>query len=240
MNGLGQYSNMKRVLVVAAHPDDEILGCGGTIARLSEGGSLVHILIIAEGLTSRAKNRDEGSAPDVLAAFDPQKIQIDTLCNGKVDARTPQEAIKEAVLFKKSIVLQDEHDQQIRQTLNLGHTIGHAIESASLLSTQALLHGEAVMLGLIYELMLSHLMFDLPKQNIEQLLWMKQRIFPGLHRIFTFDELIPFIKQDKKNNTNIQMSLLTQVGLGVWQQAVTDTQVQTAINMTEQLLIKTY
>jgi 3-dehydroquinate synthase len=150
------------------------------------------------------------------------------------------EAIKESVLFKKSIVMQDEHDQQIRQTLNLGHTIGHAIESASLLSTQSLLHGEAVMLGLIYELMLSHLMFDLPLQNIEQLLWMKQRIFPGLHRIFTFDELIPFIKQDKKNNTNIQMSLLKQVGLGVWQQAVTDTQVQTAINMTEQLLIKTY
>ena len=150
------------------------------------------------------------------------------------------DAINDALLFKKSIVMQDEYDQHIRQNLNLGHTFGHAIESASLLSTQPLLHGEAVMLGLVYELMLSHLLFDLPLQIILQLMPLKERIFPGLRRIFTFDELIPFIKQDKKNNTYIQMSLLSQVGVGVWQQAVTETHIQTAIKKTEQLLIKTY
>ncbi len=42
------------VLVVAAHPDDEVLGCGGTIARLASEGATVSILILAEGLTSRA------------------------------------------------------------------------------------------------------------------------------------------------------------------------------------------
>ncbi len=41
------------VLVIAAHPDDEVLGCGGTIARLAAGGDAVSILILAEGLTSR-------------------------------------------------------------------------------------------------------------------------------------------------------------------------------------------
>lgn len=41
------------VLVVAAHPDDEVLGCGGTIARLAAEGAAVSILILAEGLTSR-------------------------------------------------------------------------------------------------------------------------------------------------------------------------------------------
>ncbi|MEO6245172.1 MAG: PIG-L family deacetylase [Opitutaceae bacterium] len=42
------------VLVIAAHPDDEVLGCGGTIARLAAEGAAVSILILADGLTSRA------------------------------------------------------------------------------------------------------------------------------------------------------------------------------------------
>lgn len=41
------------ILVVAAHPDDEVLGCGGTIARLAAEGARVSILILANGLTSR-------------------------------------------------------------------------------------------------------------------------------------------------------------------------------------------
>jgi LmbE family N-acetylglucosaminyl deacetylase len=41
------------VLVIAAHPDDEVLGCGGTIARFAKEGYAVSILILANGLTSR-------------------------------------------------------------------------------------------------------------------------------------------------------------------------------------------
>jgi len=46
------------ILVVAAHPDDEILGCGASIAKWSRIGEDVHILIMAEGVTSRSKTRD--------------------------------------------------------------------------------------------------------------------------------------------------------------------------------------
>lgn len=49
---------MKKILVVAAHPDDEILGCGATMARLSEEGHEVYTLILGEGVTSRDKARD--------------------------------------------------------------------------------------------------------------------------------------------------------------------------------------
>lgn len=50
----------EKVLVVAAHPDDEILGCGGAMARHAEQGDDVHILIVAEGATSRQPNVSNG------------------------------------------------------------------------------------------------------------------------------------------------------------------------------------
>ncbi|QKJ67894.1 PIG-L family deacetylase [Deefgea piscis] len=42
-----------KVLVIAAHPDDEILGCGATIAKHISDGDEVHVAILAQGLLSR-------------------------------------------------------------------------------------------------------------------------------------------------------------------------------------------
>ncbi len=42
-----------RILVVAAHPDDELLGCGATVARRAAEGARVWSLILGEGVTSR-------------------------------------------------------------------------------------------------------------------------------------------------------------------------------------------
>jgi len=50
-------SKAQRILVVAAHPDDEVLGCGGTIARHADAGDQVELLIVAEGATSRQQQR---------------------------------------------------------------------------------------------------------------------------------------------------------------------------------------
>jgi len=52
-------------LVVAAHPDDEVLGCGGTIARLAAAGEDVHIMILGEGLTSRSSERAAADPADL-------------------------------------------------------------------------------------------------------------------------------------------------------------------------------
>ncbi len=49
---------MGKILIIAAHPDDEILGCGGAITRLTKEGYSAFTLILGEGVTSRDKKRN--------------------------------------------------------------------------------------------------------------------------------------------------------------------------------------
>lgn len=58
---------MEQVLVVAAHPDDEVLGAGGIMARHISKGDRVSVLILGEGITSRYPKRSMAPKKDLLA-----------------------------------------------------------------------------------------------------------------------------------------------------------------------------
>ncbi len=60
---------MDSILVIAAHPDDEILGCGGAIARHSEVGDLVKVIIVSTGITSRSNTISGDIHEEELAAL---------------------------------------------------------------------------------------------------------------------------------------------------------------------------
>ena len=49
---------MKRVLVIAAHPDDEVLGMGGTISKLVKDGAAVDVIIVTDGSSSQYRDSD--------------------------------------------------------------------------------------------------------------------------------------------------------------------------------------
>jgi LmbE family N-acetylglucosaminyl deacetylase len=50
------------VLVVSAHPDDEVLGCGGAIARLVGEGDRLYLAVLGEGITSRYEHREKADS----------------------------------------------------------------------------------------------------------------------------------------------------------------------------------
>lgn len=59
---------MNQVLIIAAHPDDEVLGCGGTIARLKKQGKLVGLLVLTNGEGSRNDPQNKRRQESLKAA----------------------------------------------------------------------------------------------------------------------------------------------------------------------------
>lgn len=121
------------------------------------------------------------------------------------------ESILNNILLKQAIVEKDYNDKGARQCLNFGHTIGHAIESLSHKRKTPLLHGEAVILGMIEELKLSEKILGAPDEIRLMVEAVKKKFFPFLDFKYRFEKILPFLMQDKKNDTEIRFSLLEDI-----------------------------
>jgi shikimate kinase/3-dehydroquinate synthase len=102
----------------------------------------------------------ETLAPEELAAGYAEVVKTGLLAGGALwdlikggAAPSDPRVIAGCALTKLRVVAEDEHDTGVRQLLNLGHTVGHAIETATGYSRYR--HGEAVGLGLLAALRLS-------------------------------------------------------------------------------------
>jgi 3-dehydroquinate synthase len=108
--------------------------------------------------------------------------------------------IRHSVAIKADIVGRDMRETGDRMALNFGHTIGHAIESYRLGSGSALMHGEAVALGMMAESWLSKEAGLISKEDFEAI----KAYLRGIYTEVTFnntypDELWELALQDKKN-----------------------------------------
>lgn len=87
----------------------------------------------------------EGVAEGIKYGLLADKALFETFANG-VNRRELDEIVARCVEIKADLVGQDEHDNGARQLLNLGHTVGHAIERCSNFS---IAHGKAVAMGMV-------------------------------------------------------------------------------------------
>lgn len=120
---------------------------------------------------------------------------------------------------KLKVVEDDPFEDGFRKVLNFGHTVGHAIESASLKKDSLpLSHGEAVAMGMIIE---NEIMFNIGgldasiKNNCREVL--EKHLTEVKITSYTDVELLEWIQYDKKNaNGIIRMSLITSIGSCSW------------------------
>jgi LmbE family N-acetylglucosaminyl deacetylase len=115
----------KRVLVIAAHPDDEVLGCGGTVALHTRQGHEATALIVCEGESLRYGDGGVGQASHSRSAADKlglKEVRLLGFPDQKLDTLTLTEIItpiEEVVREIKPHVIYCQHGEDI----NLDHQL---------------------------------------------------------------------------------------------------------------------
>ncbi|HJA13565.1 MAG TPA: 3-dehydroquinate synthase, partial [Candidatus Butyricimonas faecavium] len=123
------------------------------------------------------------------------------------------ELIRSSVAIKDEIVSQDPREQGLRKVLNFGHTVGHAIESLSIMRGTTLLHGEAVALGLVAELYLSVKEKGFPEEIYKEVRDFIRRYYPNYPLMDHIDTLYGLMLHDKKNERlGVNFTLLPDIG----------------------------
>ena len=126
-------------------------------------------------------------------------------------------AIKKSCEIKTYFVNKDVNEKNLRMILNFGHTFAHAIEVKNNFSNK-ISHGEAVLSGMILESRLSYLRGICNFKSLMELkeIYIKNNLsytYKQFSKKKTIDNLIPFLKNDKKNeDEKINFILLKKIG----------------------------
>lgn len=141
---------------------------------------------------------------DELLKFNMESINYDAL----------QEIITHSVAVKEWHVLNDLTEQHIRKALNFGHTVGHAFESYAMKTGHPILHGYAVVYGMIAELYLSVKQCGLGIEELNSIsAWLVAKYGKFEIQESDFEALYQLMTHDKKNEgKRINFTLIPEIG----------------------------
>lgn len=143
------------------------------------------------------------------------------------------ELIYRSIEIKNKVVIADPKEKGIRKSLNFGHTIGHAVETNSLIKDKnPLTHGEAIAIGMICESYLSHKYGELPADELAEIVAVIGKLYPKYKiKKADYPEILGFMLKDKKNeNGKINCTLLTRIGQYKLDNIFTDNELCKSLN----------
>lgn len=148
------------------------------------------------------------------------------------------ERLRHSVKVKADIVARDPNEQGERMALNLGHTVGHAMESLATKRGKSIPHGYAVAWGLVTEAVLSHMKTGFPSADVHRLGAFVRDNYRGFP--FTcddYDELLSLMSHDKKSRDGeLTCTLLADIGDYRTGQTVTHDDMTAALDILRDLL----
>jgi 3-dehydroquinate synthase len=177
------------------------------------------------------RQRRNGLAEVIKHGFihDPGLLEL-VVQSGKIEEMNWDSILRRSVQTKLNLIADDKYDRGIRAALNFGHTIGHAIESFSLIVDEPLHHGEAIALGMLVESRLSSALVGLSEaevQTIDRVIntYFNEVAFPRM----SLDQLHGLILKDKKKQGgDVLYSLISALGEPAIGQKVPETAVNEA------------
>lgn len=117
-----------------------------------------------------------------------------------VDEFSSKKVITKAIELKNTIVKKDLHENDLRKSLNFGHTIGHALESALIQQKKDILHGEAIAAGMIMEAEIAANLKWISKKELKEITDSLSFIYKKIKITKeTKSLLLNYILHDKKN-----------------------------------------
>lgn len=125
-----------------------------------------------------------------------------------------QQMVATSVAIKEKVVNEDPTERGIRKALNLGHTVGHALESLAMEEGRTVLHGYAVAWGLVAELYLSTVLCHFPTDKLRQTVaFIRQHYGAFAFTCHHYARLYELMTHDKKNvGETINFTLLSDLG----------------------------
>lgn len=126
--------------------------------------------------------------------------------------------VQNSIALKKSIVEEDPYESGKRKILNFGHTAGHAIESLRMGTNSALLHGEAVAIGMMVETQIAYKKGYIKKYERDEILKYVCSVYGKISiGKENYNDMLSRMQQDKKNkNKEIYMALPNSIGDAQW------------------------